>query len=385
MSPLRDALEKALVDDPDDLATHRAYADYLQEQGDPRGEFMSLQLAMEEPQRSETEQRRLHARAQDLLQLHRREWLGGLAGELLAAVENSEENLARPDHPPVEYRFARGWLDSLTLRDASERRWTDLGSKLAQSPEARFLRRLILEYDNGFLDALAASRGLPNLRYLQVGRPLSVDEHASVVDTPALPCLIAKLPRLEELRLFVDGYDAAIIFSLPNLTSLRVLQVYYLATRYPLEVLAGNDSLAHLTQLLLHPQPLVHPLGGPFVSHADVRTLLQSPHLRSLSHLQIHRSDLGNVGCTEIVTSGILKRLKVLDLRYGEIDDSGARTLADCFDLRNLELLDLGRNALTQTGIDVLSRVLGSAVRADNQQTEEELSRHSYLHESEYL
>src|SRR5581483_4800010 len=39
-----EAFERALADDPDDLAGWSAYADYLAEQGDPRGEFMQVQL-----------------------------------------------------------------------------------------------------------------------------------------------------------------------------------------------------------------------------------------------------------------------------------------------------------------------------------------------------
>jgi hypothetical protein len=111
-----------------------------------------------------------------------------------------------------------------------------------------------------------------------------------------------------------------------------------------------------------------------FVDLAGVRAILHSPHLSSLTHLHLHRSDLGDVGCTEIVTSGILKRLKVLDLRSGEITDTGARILADSSDLKRLELLDLDRNALTQAGMDALRRVLGPAFRGEDQRTAEELN-----------
>jgi uncharacterized protein (TIGR02996 family) len=45
---LREALEAALVENPDDLAAHRAYADHLMELGDPRGEFIQVQLALED-------------------------------------------------------------------------------------------------------------------------------------------------------------------------------------------------------------------------------------------------------------------------------------------------------------------------------------------------
>src|SRR5262249_54958968 len=52
-SPLRRALEEALAADPEDVATHAAYADLLMERGDPldaaRGELVRVQLALEDP------------------------------------------------------------------------------------------------------------------------------------------------------------------------------------------------------------------------------------------------------------------------------------------------------------------------------------------------
>ena len=82
--------------------------------------------------------------------------------------------------------------------------------------------------------------------------------------------------------------------------------------------------------------------------------MLGSPHLVSLRNLHLHVSDLGDEGCKDILESGILKRLKVLDLRYGCVHDEGAGTLADCPDIRNLERLCLANNELTETGEEVL-------------------------------
>src|SRR4051794_38382814 len=46
------AMEAALVEDPDDLANHAAFADWLSEQADPRhqarGEFVRVQLQLED-------------------------------------------------------------------------------------------------------------------------------------------------------------------------------------------------------------------------------------------------------------------------------------------------------------------------------------------------
>lgn len=382
MLSLRDALESALVEDPDDLATHYAYADFLQEQGDPRGEFIQVQIALEDPQRSEKERRTLQARAKDLLRAHQREWLGILADELFPSDGELVEAWPQPIHRLYQHQFSRGWLDSLVLHENSDYGFrtyrTELGSLLCLASEARLLRKLTLEFDHGLVEALLASPFLLNLRVFQLGRARrGFHDISPIGQSPHLDELIAKMPRIEELRLFIQGFDAIRLFALKNLSCLRILQIYYEVERNPLEVLAKNAVLSNLTHLLLSP-------FGPCIDLTGVRAVMQSRHLRSLTHLQLHRSDLGDVGCTEIVTSGILKRLKVLHLRHGEITDAGAHILADCPDLQRLELLDIERNALTQTGIDALRRVLGPALRGDNQQTQEELAERRYLYEDDF-
>src|SRR5579871_4283305 len=378
MPSLRDALEAALVENPDDLATHHAYADYLQEQGDPRGEFIQLQLALEDPNRSAREQRRLVARVKELLAEHQREWLGILADELLGSEEEPWD--ARPESErPYEIGFARGWLDRIVWHESRMQenllqQNSTLAELLCRAPETRLLRELILEYDCNISAVLRASSFLTNLRVFQiVGSGLLIfgsDEETSITSSSFVEFL-ARQPRLKEIYLLnpYGIYELPQLFALPNLNNLRVLQVCGYNDPYPLEVLAGNPALKNLTHLQLQ----CVQSGDLLIDLAGARAIVHSPHLPKLTHLQMHRANLGDVGCTDIVTSGILKRLKVLDLRHGEITDSGARTLADCPDLRNLELLDIERNGLTQTGIDALRRVLGGALRADNQQTAEEL------------
>ena len=264
MPSLRYALEAALVENPDDLATHYAYADYLQEQGDPRGEFIQVQLALERAGKTGEERQRLKSRERRLLAEHRRHWLGELADELLGPTHERRKRTDRP----YQISFARGWLHSIIRPDPRSPRFrftfepgVGLGRLISRAAEARLLRELVLSFED----------------------------------------------------------------------------------------LAG------------------------------VRAIVQSPSLHHLTHLRLHWSNLGDVGCTEIVTSGVLKRLKVLDLRRGAITDAGAGILADCPDLRHLERLDISGNALTQTGIDALRRVLGDALRTRYQHTAEELARSRYL------
>jgi uncharacterized protein (TIGR02996 family) len=54
-------LENAILANPDDLGAHAAY-DWLIEQGDPRGEFIQVQLALEDPKKSAKERKELQKR-----------------------------------------------------------------------------------------------------------------------------------------------------------------------------------------------------------------------------------------------------------------------------------------------------------------------------------
>ena len=106
--------------------------------------------------------------------------------------------------------------------------------------------------------------------------------------------------------------------------------------------------------------------GRTAIGRAGVRAVVTSPHLGSLTHLQLRCCDGGDATVEDVVASGVLKRLRVLDLRHGNVTDAGARTLAACPDARGLEL-DLTNNRLTGRGVGALRRA-GIAVRADRQQ-----------------
>src|SRR5262249_23952259 len=81
-----------------------------------------------------------------------------------------------------------------------------------------------------------------------------------------------------------------------------------------------------------------------YITLEGVRDLVHSRHLRALTHLQLRLNDMGDEGCGEFVRSGILKRLRRLDLTGGRVTDAGARILAACPDLRRLEHLSLANN-----------------------------------------
>ena len=106
---LCEALEMALVENPDDIASHMAYADYLEEQGDPRGELIRIGLALEDASRSSAERKKLQAREAELIEKHRDAFFGELVPLLY------EE--PAPNHGGLKcsYTLRRGWIDSMKM------------------------------------------------------------------------------------------------------------------------------------------------------------------------------------------------------------------------------------------------------------------------------
>ena len=414
------AFERALAENPDDVAGWSAYADYLTEQGSPRGEFIQVQLALEDESRPAAERKTLRAREKALLKTHERDWLGNLAPHLLDRIPNHPEsddydpNL--PARPTTEHRWRHGFLTELKVDCLT----VALAQALADAPAVRVLQNLHLvstAYYLGMQDDVTPRRipvpqdshnpyryrdynewfellGAPLLRSLRVfqmgdidGEPPEdgwMDNHTYA---PGIERLIAGMTRIEELHLLCKEYDDAALFALPNLTNLRVLRMYALGDPHDrgeyeieLDVLARNPAPGNLTHLMLHPH-FTH--DRSFIPLGRVAPVFRSPHLKSLTHLQLRLSDMGNDGVREIISSGILKRLKWLDLRHGCITDDGARLFAACSDARNLERLDLSRNAVSSAGLKALQKAGVKAV-ANKPLTERELADNEYLHEGDF-
>jgi hypothetical protein len=384
---------------------------------------MQVQLALEDESRPAVERKKLRAREQQLLKEHEREWLGELARHLL----DPDPELDNPT--ASERKWSGGFLTGVTVNYLTMKS----AQALATAPAARFLRELCVQYPASYFSAdegaqLAARVATPprinthsewleliaapwqrGLRVFQMGEEpdeqLQEDRWGYMrgydchTYAPGIEHVVAGMERIEELHLLCKEYDVARLFALSNLTHLRVLRVYHLGVRrstgredlyaYPLDVLSRNPALSNLTHLLFHPHHEEwHPdrIGQPrlpsFLPLDQVKTVLRSKHLTSLTRLQIRLSNMGDEGCREIVESGILKRLKWLDLRHGCISDEGARILAECPDAKHLEHLDLSRNAATAAGLKLLRRA-GVPARAERPLTEEELAEEAYLFEGD--
>lgn len=426
-------LENAILADPEDLAARSAYADWLTEHGDPRGEFIQCQLALEDESLNAASRKDLQKRENDLLKRHQGEWLGRLGPMLMKNPKVTHPEDFQKSVPNYKYRFARGFLDALQIT----RLTLSLARALRDGPQARLLRELIDEFthDEDMEDEEAAEddgkdqivdakgnvasyyrplaplldiRCWDSLRSFRLGSDIDMDEclhgkygiqhHTDLrYGTP----LFERMPKLEELHLLGKCLDIDRLFASKKLPNLRVLRIYHLGIHraggqskkdgyeYPLTILAKNASFQNLTHLLIHPHceeyyydPENSGRKGCFLPLTEVRAILRSRHLKQLKHLQLRLSNMGDAGCEEIVGSGILKQLKVLDLRHGCISDEGANILAACPDFKHLEHLDICRNGLTSKGIKVLKST-GISLAATHQQTEEQLQEEQYLYEGD--
>ena len=231
--------ELAIQEEPDESAHYAAYGDWLHERGHPRGDFIQVQLALEDGSRSPTRREGLRERELELLARHEHDWLGPLA-----PVVVREGN---------RYRWARGFLHSLGIGQLS----VADGRALRDAAAARFLRELVIEDEAaadeneqainddlpegwregwepflGLQPVLQAPISFPCLRVFRIGPEPEIGEGRGWADCWTychdLPALVLRMPLVEELHLYCKRYDVERLFASPCLTRLRLLRVHHL-------------------------------------------------------------------------------------------------------------------------------------------------------------
>lgn len=290
---LLDAIRKA----PEDDGPRQVYADWLMEQGDPRGEFIAVQCELT---RSDLEQARrleLEARQVSLLSQHGATWLGPLAGD---AVTTS---------------FARGFLDAVTVLDLDS------------------------------LEAAQATLAKEPVRALVFATPWRVDV-ARVVTWPWLSTVRSldfrssrggMLPfRREGLATLVSTWK------LRGLTSLAFT-----------DQRLGDEGAAQLASSGAFPALTEFSLTSDTLSAAGVEALVKASWFAGLSRLSLADNELGP-DAAEVLARVRFKRLTRLSLSSNRIWNDGAIVLARSPHLATLESLWLASNRISQKGAEAL-------------------------------
>jgi uncharacterized protein (TIGR02996 family) len=318
-----EGLLRQVLEAPDDDRPRRVYADWLLERGDPRGDFIALQLASAERPEGPSE---FEPRAAALLAEHRAAWLGPLA---MGAA-----------------RFERGFLEVLSLGPG---RAPLLGPLLDREP----LHTLVAEGGEAALQA-AASPWLGRVRGLEVVRGpgvLRARELATLLESTFL----GGLQRLSLAGHPLGDEGAALLASrghaaLRRLEALALLQSEVGARGF--EALCQSPLLRRLTSLTV---------AGSALTPAGVAALAASSGKLRLARLRLDRVGAGDAGARALASAPGLGGLQALSLQGNQLGPAGAAALLESATLKGLRWLDLSANPVGAKAERALAARFGPA------------------------
>jgi uncharacterized protein (TIGR02996 family) len=306
---------RAIAEDLDNDSTRLVYADWLEDQGDPYGEFIRVQvqlanLGATDPRRPFLEKRQSQLEQAVSLALWRKQLLSyGFEMRCRRGfVEEMDFNLARcplSDFTYPTFRFAEAPVQG------------EGGLASLLSPSCRFaalLTTLCISADDSFRDYGSE-------------REFRLPPHPAT-DFLALSCF-------SNLHTLAVGVRGALILGSETVRGI-----------------VSHSNLGRLRKLILD----THPVG-----EEGCRSLVDSARLARLTSLSLARTGINNKAARVLAGSPLLANLTELDLRSNCVDDEGARALADSTHLLDMRRLKLHGNAIGPEGAAALKRRFGQA------------------------
>lgn len=345
-------LEAAVFANRDDVQAHRIYGDWLQQQGDPRGELVTVQAE------------RLARPDDEALKAAESAALAKAAPSLLGSLAGVEATKAT---------FRLGFLHSIRLAVGYD---DDLGDQdvveyFLELDEARWVRELAIgnigadgELDfTETIERLAATADrLPSLESLFIGDFDSEDCELSWSNLGDVSPLLTAFPKLRALKLRAGQLELERL-DFPALE------------RFAIET--GGLTGANLEVVRKAPWPRLRSLSlwfgqeeyGCDCTVDGVAPLLERSDLQ-LTHLGLANAEFTDELVPLLVKSPLLPKLESIDLSLGCLTGAGARTLVEHRDrLKHLKRLDLSRNCLTDADVELV-RDLCAEVLVDDQEEE---------------
>lgn len=345
-------LEAAIEEDPSDHRRWLVYADWLQSQGDPRGELMMVQHALA-TERDKDRRTRLQQEAARILDENERHFFG-FVGE-------------HRDSFRVGWRT--GFAGALTFR-VDQHDYESIEELLPEflgHPSARFLRELVVEADpsefnlpdmdlTGLLAAIGSGKSLPSVQTVSFRRlPSSFEEDrpsSFFTELGELGPLCTAFPAMRRLAVSAGGAELRD----PRLP----------ATLEELELDLDALSVSNLRDLQSRRWPSLKSLVIWFGRGEDARTgwaedveaVLDGARFPVLENLGLRNVTDANDLCAALADSKVLRRLRSLDLAHGAMNGQGAALLANVAgELPRLETLDVTDNALEPSDLARLAGV----------------------------
>jgi uncharacterized protein (TIGR02996 family) len=408
---MHDAFLHDILAHPDDDAPRLIYADWLDEHGDPRGEFIRVQCALAQLSDEDPHRWPLQQREQELLREHEAKWLpkdGGSACVFRRGFVEECTLIPQDFLSAAERLFEQTPLQHVCLR---ERTYSALSARVfegfglqhvAQSPHLARLRGLSLSFEfplsSQELRTLSESPYLDHLTDLKLcvfnleDDALNTWEKALLrptlrrldlsgsggVNAPFLHAL-AQTPRLANLRFLslarttLGSDNLPILANSPVLTNLRELNLNdNVLSHEAATVLAGSRLLPQLETLHLDsnllgdagalalrdwpslPRLSRLSLGHNQIFATGVQTLADAPALRDLISLSLFGNISGDAGAAALASSD-WTRLHALNLRFNGVGDASIRALAHSPAFSHLTRLDLTANRITSAGAQALA------------------------------
>ena len=277
---IRERLLAGVLADPDSDEPRMVMADWLMEQGDLRGELISIQCRLTAGIAYLSTRNELRQRAQELLEQHQWEWAAPL-----------EEGF------DVECRFRRGFVESVR---APAGLLFPAGQELLQREPVR--RLSVLDCSGDVVAQLGQGEWVARLCALKLEGEIGDVEVAQLAGNARLAGLTSL--NLASCNVTPDGARA--IAASPHLTKLEML------------ALTGNE-----------------------IGDKGATLLAQSPNLSACTALYLSRTELGDQGLGALAASPHLTKLRRLGLDQVEVSASGLRTLAESPNLPALRRVEL--------------------------------------------
>ncbi len=370
-------LEAAILKDIDDPKAWLVYADWLQGEGDPRGELIVVQYGLEEKKKNA----KLAAREKEILEESGAALLGPLRKHMQSLDHRNRDT----------FTWRRGFLSSVYVSYNSYARAgqapVDVPKHLATilaHPSAALVDHITLgEYNTGvwdkkrgssqvyepLVDAIAKAKPKA-LRKLVVGEyEFPDDTEISWVHIGSLGKIWAACPRLEQLT--VQGGK----IELGKIDAPALREARFITGGLPRKA-AQSIAVAKWPKLERLEVWLGDSSYGAGATIADLAPIFEGKNLPALVHLGLRNSEIADEIAEALAKSKILRQLESLDLSMGTMTDEGALALAKGLkSAKRLTSVDVSGNYLSASGAAAIKKVV-KTVKAKDQRGSEEGRRY---------
>ncbi len=373
---MTEQLLAAIVETPDDDAPRLVYADWLQGQGDPRGEFIQLQCQLAAAPNDER-RRAIKVAENKLFAAHGAEWLAPIR----AAVPVVD---ALQQH---KFEFVRGFVEEAQLTLDCAPHFEALWERAPLLRRLRLWPKPIFDYPSKqpTLDGVLDAPELLRLQTFELHLGGAGNAAARVI---AQASTLANLRSLE-LHLSIWGEGAGIFEAgttglelddegiaalagssvLANLETLD-LDSNRISSNGVAEIAHGRWTLRRLElgNNLLAAETLARSLEGPALANLEVlglanttfdaksiAALVSAPALAKLRELDLEKCHLGVPGIEALCKAFALPSLRSLRLERNAVCDKGGLAMAACEALSQLTNLEAGHNRMGHKAAVALS------------------------------